>query len=62
MMTPKFHVVFEEALGEGISRGLARFYKHRDDQCPEGMNDALHDAIVSSFYEWFDFPKGYCDE
>lgn len=65
MMTPKFYLVLEQAINEGILRGINRYYKHRDGSLSiaeeEELKGMIHNNIMTSLYEWFNMPKGDFD-
>jgi hypothetical protein len=55
-MTPKFHLVLEQCIEVGITRGYNRAYKHNENPTPEHVQDCIHQCIMGELYEWFDFP------
>lgn len=54
-MKPRFDVILEQALNEGIERGWSRAHKH--DQSPQEswIKETIHDCIMESFYQYFIF-------
>ena len=56
-MTPKFRVILEQALEEGIRRGYRRAFKHNEDPSEEIICETIEDCVMGSLYEYFDFPE-----
>ena len=56
-MKAKQYRVLELAIENGVRSGLRRFYKHRDDEQPDGAEDAIVDEVMTSLAEWFDFEE-----
>ena len=56
-MTPKFHVILDQAISEGIRRGYMRAFKHNEDPSEEIICDTIEDCVMSSLYEYFTFPN-----
>ena len=56
-MTPKFRVILEQALEEGIRRGYMRAFKHNEDPSEEIICETIEDCVMSSLYEYFTFPN-----
>ena len=54
MMRPKFYVILEQALLEGVSRGYRRAYKHTDDPTDEQVIDTIYGEAMNSLHEYFD--------
>ena len=54
-MKPKFRVILERALEEGIRRGHRRAYKHVETPTEESIYEHIEEQIMSSLYEYFDF-------
>ena len=55
IMKPKFDVILQQALMEGISRGYTRAHKHDDDPTDETVIDRIYEEVMNSLYEYFDF-------
>ena len=55
MMKPKFNVILEQALEEGVKRGYRRAFKHIDDPTEESICQHIEEQVMSSLYEYFDF-------
>ena len=56
-MTPKFRVILEQALEEGIRRGYRRAFKHNENPTEEIICETIEDCVMGSLYEYFDFPE-----
>ena len=54
-MTPKFRVILEQALEEGIRRGYRRAFKHNEDPSEEVICDTIEECVMSQIYEYFTF-------
>ena len=54
-MKPKFLVILEQALEEGVKRGYRRAFKHIEDPTEESICQHIEDQVMSSLYEYFDF-------
>lgn len=55
MMTPKFLVILEQAIEEGVKRGFYRSYKHDTNPSEDVVIDNISEQVMSSLYEYFDF-------
>ena len=55
MMKPKFRVILERALEEGVKRGYRRAFKHIEDPTEESICQHIEEQVMSSLYEYFDF-------
>jgi hypothetical protein len=55
-MQPDIRVVLDAALEDGVRAGLRRFYKHREDDAPDGLEDALGEALNDAMHHWFVIP------
>ena len=56
-MKPKFRVILEQAINEGVLRGYRRAYKHNEDPSEEIICETIEDCVMGSLYEYFDFPE-----
>ena len=54
-MTPKFRVILEQALEEGIRRGYRRAFKHNEDPSEEVICDTIEECVMGAIYEYFTF-------
>ena len=59
-MTPKFRVILEQAINEGVLRGYRRAFKHNEDPSEEVICDTIEECVMSTIYEYFTFdPEDY---
>jgi archaeosine-15-forming tRNA-guanine transglycosylase len=54
-MKPKFRVILDQAIEEGVRRGYHRAYKHTDDPTDEAVINTIEDCVMSAIHEYFDF-------
>ena len=54
-MKPKFNVILEQALEEGVKRGYRRAFKHIENPTEESICQHIEEQVISSLYEYFDF-------
>lgn len=47
--------VAERAVEDGVRRGIQQFFKHREDDAPDGLGDAVERAVMGELAEWFEF-------
>ena len=59
-MTPKFRVILDQAISEGVLRGYRRAFKHNENPTEESICETIEDCVMSSLYEYFDFPNEDC--
>lgn len=57
MMRPKFRLILEQAIDEGVRAGYYRSHKHVEDPSPEVIIETIQEHVMSKFYEYFDFPE-----
>ena len=57
MMKPKFRVLLEMAIDEGVSTGYYRSFKHAEDPTPEAIIESIQEHVMSKMYEYFDFEE-----
>ena len=57
MMKPKFRILLEMAIDEGVSTGFFRAHKHVEDPSPEAVIESIQEHVMSKMYEYFDFPE-----
>lgn len=55
MMKPKFNVMLELAIEDGVKRGYRRAYKHDDNPSEEVIVDTIRFQVMESLYEYFEF-------
>lgn len=56
-MKPKFRVILEQAIEEGVRRGYSRAHKHVESPTEDSIIEHIEDAVMSSIYEYFDFEE-----
>ena len=59
-MKPKFRVILDQAIEEGVLRGYRRAFKHNEEPTEEAICETIEDCVMSSLYEYFDFPNEDC--
>jgi archaeosine-15-forming tRNA-guanine transglycosylase len=57
-MKPKFRVILEQAIEEGVRRGYSRAFKYVENPTENAIIESLEDCVMSSIYEYFDFEEG----
>jgi hypothetical protein len=61
LMKPKFRVILEMAIEEGVRRGYSRAFKHNENPTEGAIIEHIEEAVMSSIYEYFDFEENYND-
>ena len=56
-MKPKFRVILEQAIEEGVRRGYSRAHKHVENPSEGAIIESIEDHVMSSIYEYFDFEE-----
>ena len=56
-MKPKFRVILEQAIEEGVRRGYLRAHKHVENPSEGAIIESIEDHVMSSIYEYFDFEQ-----
>jgi len=56
-MKPKFRVILEMAIEEGVRRGYSRAHKHVENPTEGAIIQQIEDDVMSSIYEYFDFDE-----
>jgi hypothetical protein len=54
-MKPKFRVILDQALEEGVKRGYRRAFKHIENPTEDSICQHIEEQVMSSLYEYFDF-------
>jgi archaeosine-15-forming tRNA-guanine transglycosylase len=54
-MKPKFRVILEQAIEEGVRRGYSRAFKHVENPSEGAIIEHVEEAVMSAIYEYFDF-------
>ena len=57
MMKPKFRVILEQAIEEGVRRGYSRAFKYVENPTETAIIENIENAVMSSIYEYFDFEQ-----
>ena len=56
-MKPKFHVLLDQAISEGVLRGYRRAFKHNENPTEETIVETIEDCVMGSLYEYFTFDE-----
>jgi hypothetical protein len=56
-MRPKFRIILEQAIQEGVRRGYSRAYKHIDNPSEGAIIENIEEQVMSSIYEYFTFDE-----
>jgi hypothetical protein len=56
-MKPKFRVILEQAIEEGVRRGYYRAFKHVENPTESAIIEHVEEAVMSSIYEYFTFDE-----
>lgn len=56
-MKPKFRVILEQAIEEGVRGGYHRAFKHVENPTEGAIIEHVEDAVMSAIYEYFDFEE-----
>jgi hypothetical protein len=56
-MKPKFRVILEQAINEGVLRGYRRAFKHVENPSEDCIIEQIEDAVMSAIYEYFTFDE-----
>lgn len=59
-MKPKFRVILEQAIEEGVRMGYRRAFKHIENPTEESICQHIEDQVMSSLYEYFTFDNEDC--
>ena len=54
-MRPKFRILLEMAIDEGVRTGFYRSRKHVEDPSPEAVIESIQEHVLSKMYEYFIF-------
>ena len=61
-MKPKFNMVLDMCLENGIERGWNRAHKHHDNPTEDVIKNQIYESIMEDLHEWFDFEYNSEDE
>jgi len=56
-MKPKFRLILEMAIDEGVRSGYYRAHKHVEDPSPDAIIETIQETVMSQMYEYFDFTE-----
>jgi len=56
-MTPKFLLLLETCITDGVVLGHTRAYKHNDDPSTADINQSIVNEVLNEIHEWFDFDE-----
>ena len=56
-MKPKFRVILERAIEEGVRHGYSCAFKYVENPTEGAIIEHIEDAVMSSLYEYFDFEE-----
>ncbi len=54
-MKPKFRVILNQAIEEGVLLGYRRAFKHNEDPSEEVICETIEECVMSAIYEYFTF-------
>ncbi len=54
-MKPKFRVILEMAIAEGVRYGYRRAFKHVESPSEGAVIEHIEEAVMGSIYAYFDF-------
>ena len=56
-MKPKFHIVLETAIKQGVSYGYTRAFKHVENPTEGAIIDSIVEQVMNSLDDWFEFEE-----
>ena len=56
-MKPKFHIVLETAIKQGVSYGYSRAHKHVENPTEGAIIDSIVEQVMNSLDDWFEFEE-----
>ena len=56
-MKPKFRVILEQAIEEGVRMGYRRAFKHVENPSEGAIIEHIEEQVMSSIYEYFTFDE-----
>ena len=56
-MKPKFRVILEQAIEEGVRMGYRRAFKHIENPTEVFICQHIEEQVMSSIYEYFTFDE-----
>lgn len=58
-MKPKFHVLLDMAIEQGVRRGWRQAHKHVENPTEGAIIEHIEDAVMAQIYEYFSFEDEY---
>ena len=55
MMKPKFAIMLEKAVEDGVRNGYYRAYKHEGNPSEDYVIETIKSNVMITLYEYFDF-------
>ena len=59
-MKPKFRVILDQAISEGVKIGYRRAFKHNEEPSEEIICETIEECVMSQIYEYFTFDDEDC--
>ena len=59
-MKPKFRLILEMAIEQGVARGYRRAFKHNDSPLEDAILHSIEESVMSQIYEYFTFEEEDC--
>jgi hypothetical protein len=56
-MKPKFRVILNQAIEEGVLLGYRRAFKHNEEPSEEVICETIEECVMSQIYEYFTFDE-----
>lgn len=60
LVKPKFYVILEQAIEEGVRQGWHRAHKHVENPSEGAVIQHIEDAVMSAIHEYFTFDEDEC--
>ena len=54
-MKPKFHIVLETAIKQGVAYGYSRAHKYVENPTEGAIIDSIVEQVMNSLDDWFEF-------
>ena len=56
-MKPKFYVILEQAIEEGVRRGYSRAHKHVENPTEGSIIEHIQENVMSAIHDYFTFSE-----
>jgi hypothetical protein len=56
-MVPKFRLILEMAIDEGVCIGYWKAHKHVEEPTPDAIIESIQEHVMAKMFEYFDFPE-----